>query len=68
MGHPLRNLSIIVALVLAALVLINLAADGLQAFGTRGPHGSADFAAPTLRGPAFLIGRSFDANRAARGQ
>jgi hypothetical protein len=53
MQHSLRNISIAVAVVLAALVLINLAADGLQAFGTRGHRGSADFAAPILRGPTF---------------
>ena len=53
MKHPLRNLSIIVVLVLAALVLINLAADGLQAFGTRGHQGTGDFVAPNPRGRAF---------------
>jgi len=53
MQHSLRNISIVVAAVLAALILINLAAEGLQAFGTRGHQESTDFAAPILRGPTF---------------
>jgi hypothetical protein len=53
MNHPVRNLVIIVGVVLAALVLIEVAADGLQAFGTRGHQGPPDFVAPSPQGPTF---------------
>lgn len=53
MKRPLRNLSIVVGLVLAALLLVEFAADGLQAYGTRGHQNPGDFAAPNLQGPGF---------------
>jgi hypothetical protein len=53
MNHPFRNLTIAVGVVLAVLVLIEVAADGLQAFGARGHENPADFVAPNPRGPSF---------------
>jgi hypothetical protein len=53
MKRPFRTLSIGMVLVLAAVVLVEFAADGLQAFGTRGTPQPADFVLPNLRGNGF---------------
>lgn len=53
MNRPIRTLSIVVILVLAVLVLIQFAADGLQALGTRGAPQPSDFVVPNLRGNTF---------------
>jgi hypothetical protein len=53
MNRPFRNLTIAVGVVLAVLVLIEVAADALQAIGTRGHENPADFVVPNPRGPSF---------------
>jgi len=51
--HPVRNLLIVVILLLGVMVLIQFAADGLQAFSTRGSPPTTDFVAPTRQGSRF---------------
>lgn len=53
MNRPLRTLSIVVVLLLGALVFIEFAAEGLQAFGTRGSRPPDDFVVPTLERNRF---------------
>jgi hypothetical protein len=53
MNHPFRNLLIVAGVVVGVLVLIELTADGLQAFGTRRSPPSTDFVAPTNQGSRF---------------
>jgi hypothetical protein len=48
-----RNLVIVVGAMLAVLVFIEVAADGLLAFGTRGHENPPDFVAPNPRGNSF---------------
>ena len=53
MKRPWRKLTIVVVVVLAALVVVQIAAEGLQEFSMLSHRPPADFSVPGLRGSKF---------------